>query len=105
MPDKVLIPERYLDIETSTPLSPEELREKQKKVERIKTLIAKSKYDAHHILIHCTLSNRYFVFVSSVQTHLLLCHKPYAPLAEQLGTAKVLKSSQALKIQVQKDHN
>uniref|UniRef100_A0A8C1BSQ3 Pleckstrin homology domain containing A6 n=1 Tax=Cyprinus carpio carpio TaxID=630221 RepID=A0A8C1BSQ3_CYPCA len=42
MPDKVLIPERYLDIETSTPLSPEELREKQKKVERIKTLIAKS---------------------------------------------------------------
>ncbi|KTG38453.1 hypothetical protein cypCar_00018173, partial [Cyprinus carpio] len=64
MPDKVLIPERYLDIETSTPLSPEELREKQKKVERIKTLIAKSKYDAHHVLIHCTLSNRYFVFVS-----------------------------------------
>uniref|UniRef100_A0A673JP11 Pleckstrin homology domain-containing family A member 6-like n=1 Tax=Sinocyclocheilus rhinocerous TaxID=307959 RepID=A0A673JP11_9TELE len=42
MPDKVLIPERYLDIEPSTPLSPEELREKQKKVERIKTLIAKS---------------------------------------------------------------
>ncbi|XP_067287782.1 pleckstrin homology domain-containing family A member 6 isoform X10 [Pseudorasbora parva] len=42
MPDKVLIPERYLDIEPSTPLSPEELQEKQKKVERIKTLIAKS---------------------------------------------------------------
>uniref|UniRef100_A0A672SS17 Pleckstrin homology domain containing A6 n=1 Tax=Sinocyclocheilus grahami TaxID=75366 RepID=A0A672SS17_SINGR len=42
MPDKVLIPERYLDIEPSTPLSPEELREKRKKVERIKTLIAKS---------------------------------------------------------------
>ncbi|KAK7119465.1 hypothetical protein R3I94_021340 [Phoxinus phoxinus] len=42
MPDKVLIPERYLDIEPSTPLSPEEQREKQKKVERIKTLIAKS---------------------------------------------------------------
>ncbi|XP_036386282.1 pleckstrin homology domain-containing family A member 6 isoform X2 [Megalops cyprinoides] len=41
-PEKVLIPERYLDIEPSTPLSPEELREKQKKVERIKTLIAKS---------------------------------------------------------------
>ncbi|XP_053508474.1 pleckstrin homology domain-containing family A member 6 isoform X4 [Ictalurus furcatus] len=41
-PDKVLIPERYLDIEPSTPLSPEEEREKQKKVERIKTLIAKS---------------------------------------------------------------
>ncbi|KAG9352794.1 hypothetical protein JZ751_017370 [Albula glossodonta] len=43
-PDKVLIPERYLDIEPSTPLSPEEQREKKKKVERIKTLIAKSKY-------------------------------------------------------------
>ncbi|XP_066526524.1 pleckstrin homology domain-containing family A member 6 [Hoplias malabaricus] len=41
-PDKVLIPERYLDIEPTTPLSPEEEREKQKKVERIKTLIAKS---------------------------------------------------------------
>ncbi|TRZ01869.1 hypothetical protein DNTS_026306 [Danionella cerebrum] len=41
-PDKVLIPERYLDIEPTTPLSPEEMREKQKKVERIKTLIAKS---------------------------------------------------------------
>ncbi|TST85787.1 Pleckstrin homology domain-containing family A member 6 [Bagarius yarrelli] len=41
-PEKVLIPERYLDIEPSTPLSPEEEKEKQKKVERIKTLIAKS---------------------------------------------------------------
>ncbi|XP_030229751.1 pleckstrin homology domain-containing family A member 6 isoform X4 [Gadus morhua] len=41
-PDKVLIPERYLDLEVSAPLSPEEQREKQKKVERIKTLIAKS---------------------------------------------------------------
>lgn len=44
-PEKILIPERYLDEEPSTPLSPEEVREKQKKVERIKTLIAKSKYD------------------------------------------------------------
>ncbi|XP_051531957.1 pleckstrin homology domain-containing family A member 6-like isoform X2 [Myxocyprinus asiaticus] len=41
-PEKVLIPERYLEVEPSTPLSPEEMREKQKKVERIKTLIAKS---------------------------------------------------------------
>ncbi|XP_028620446.1 pleckstrin homology domain-containing family A member 6 isoform X3 [Grammomys surdaster] len=41
-PDKVLIPERYIDLEPVTPLSPEELKEKQKKVERIKTLIAKS---------------------------------------------------------------
>ncbi|XP_056591259.1 pleckstrin homology domain-containing family A member 6 isoform X6 [Triplophysa dalaica] len=41
-PEKVLIPERYLEMEPNTPLSPEELQEKQKKVERIKTLIAKS---------------------------------------------------------------
>ncbi|KAJ8360378.1 hypothetical protein SKAU_G00169030 [Synaphobranchus kaupii] len=41
-PDKVLIPERYLEMEPSAPLSPEEQREKEKKVERIKTLIAKS---------------------------------------------------------------
>lgn len=42
-PDKVLIPERYIDLEPDTPLSPEELKEKQKKVERIKTLLAKSR--------------------------------------------------------------
>ncbi|XP_068455071.1 pleckstrin homology domain-containing family A member 6 isoform X3 [Clinocottus analis] len=41
-PDKVLIPERYLDEEEDTPLSPEEQKEKQRKLERIKTLIAKS---------------------------------------------------------------
>ncbi|XP_074504936.1 pleckstrin homology domain-containing family A member 6 isoform X3 [Sebastes fasciatus] len=41
-PDKVVIPERYLDVEDTTPLSPEEQKEKQKKLERIKTLIAKS---------------------------------------------------------------
>ncbi|XP_019734987.1 pleckstrin homology domain-containing family A member 6 isoform X16 [Hippocampus comes] len=41
-PDKVMIPERYLDVEDNTPLSPEEQKEKQKKLERIKTLIAKS---------------------------------------------------------------
>ncbi|KAM8866814.1 pleckstrin homology domain-containing family A member 6 isoform 3-T3 [Synchiropus picturatus] len=41
-PDKVLIPERYLDVEDNMPLSPEEQKEKQKKLERIKTLIAKS---------------------------------------------------------------
>uniref|UniRef100_A0A3Q0SLX5 Pleckstrin homology domain containing A6 n=1 Tax=Amphilophus citrinellus TaxID=61819 RepID=A0A3Q0SLX5_AMPCI len=40
--DKVLIPERYLDMEDDTPLSPEEQKEKEKKLERIKTLIAKS---------------------------------------------------------------
>ncbi|KAM4625787.1 pleckstrin homology domain-containing family A member 6 isoform 3-T3 [Polymixia lowei] len=41
-PDKVVIPERYVDQEDNAPLSPEEQKEKQKKVERIKTLIAKS---------------------------------------------------------------
>ncbi|TKS71232.1 Pleckstrin -like proteiny domain-containing family A member 6 [Collichthys lucidus] len=41
-PENVLIPERYLDVEDNTPLSPEEQKEKQKKLERIKTLIAKS---------------------------------------------------------------
>nr|XP_030147942.3 pleckstrin homology domain-containing family A member 6 isoform X8 [Taeniopygia guttata] len=41
-PDKVLIPERYVELEPESPLSPEEMKEKQKKVERIKTLIAKS---------------------------------------------------------------
>lgn len=43
-PEKVLIPERYVAVEDSTPLSPEEQKEKQKKLERIKTLIAKSKW-------------------------------------------------------------
>ncbi|KAE8297840.1 Pleckstrin-like proteiny domain-containing family A member 6 [Larimichthys crocea] len=41
-PENALIPERYLDVEDNTPLSPEEQKEKQKKLERIKTLIAKS---------------------------------------------------------------
>ncbi|XP_075052169.1 pleckstrin homology domain-containing family A member 6 isoform X5 [Mixophyes fleayi] len=41
-PDKVIIPERYIDMDPDSPLSPEELQEKQRKVERIKTLIAKS---------------------------------------------------------------
>lgn len=41
-PDKVLIPEHYLDVENDAPLSPEEQKEKKKKLERIKTLIAKS---------------------------------------------------------------
>ncbi|KAG9339721.1 hypothetical protein JZ751_023368 [Albula glossodonta] len=40
--EKVLIQERYVEEEPDTPLSPEEVLEKQKKVERIKTLIAKS---------------------------------------------------------------
>ncbi|KAJ4940240.1 hypothetical protein JOQ06_026549, partial [Pogonophryne albipinna] len=52
-PDKVLIPERYLDVEDSPPLSPEEQREKQKKLERIKTLIAKSNLQN---MISCALA-------------------------------------------------
>ncbi|KAF7652320.1 hypothetical protein LDENG_00098350 [Lucifuga dentata] len=40
--DKVVTPERYLEVEDDPPLSPEEQKEKQKKLERIKTLIAKS---------------------------------------------------------------
>lgn len=42
-PEKFLIPEPFLDAEEKASLSPEEQREKQKKVDRIKTLIAKSK--------------------------------------------------------------
>eukprot|EP00062_Callorhinchus_milii_P014166 gi/632963290/ref/XP_007897797.1/ PREDICTED: pleckstrin homology domain-containing family A member 6 [Callorhinchus milii] len=41
-PDKVFIPERYIEFEPEVPLSAEEMIEKQRKVERIKTLIAKS---------------------------------------------------------------
>ncbi|KAM8915382.1 pleckstrin homology domain-containing family A member 6 isoform 21-T29 [Spinachia spinachia] len=40
--DNVGIPERYMDVEDITPLSPEEQKEKQRTLERIKTLIAKS---------------------------------------------------------------
>ncbi|XP_076012982.1 pleckstrin homology domain-containing family A member 6 [Genypterus blacodes] len=40
--DKVMTPEHHLDVENNAPLSPDEQKEKQKKVERIKTLIAKS---------------------------------------------------------------
>ncbi|KAM9757968.1 pleckstrin homology domain-containing family A member 6 [Menidia menidia] len=42
VPDRIVIPERYLALEENSPLSPEEQKEKQKKVDRIKTLIAKS---------------------------------------------------------------
>ncbi|XP_014340109.1 pleckstrin homology domain-containing family A member 6 isoform X2 [Latimeria chalumnae] len=41
-PDKIILSERYIDLEPEELLSPEEMREKQKKLERIKTLIAKS---------------------------------------------------------------
>uniref|UniRef100_A0A3B3HXB8 Pleckstrin homology domain containing A7 n=1 Tax=Oryzias latipes TaxID=8090 RepID=A0A3B3HXB8_ORYLA len=41
-PQKVLIPERYVDSEPEEPLSPQEVEERHKKVERIKSILAKS---------------------------------------------------------------
>ncbi|XP_047436910.1 pleckstrin homology domain-containing family A member 7 isoform X21 [Mugil cephalus] len=41
-PQKVLIPERYVDSEPEEPLSPEEVEDRHRKVERIKTILAKS---------------------------------------------------------------
>ncbi|KAI1888411.1 hypothetical protein AGOR_G00184870 [Albula goreensis] len=41
-PDKVVIPERYVESEPEEALSPEEEADKQKKVDRIKALIAKN---------------------------------------------------------------
>nr|XP_046249558.1 pleckstrin homology domain-containing family A member 5 isoform X3 [Scatophagus argus] len=42
VPDKVLIPERYVESDPEEPLSPEQEAEKQRKVDRIKALIAKN---------------------------------------------------------------
>uniref|UniRef100_A0A4W6DME1 Pleckstrin homology domain-containing family A member 7 n=1 Tax=Lates calcarifer TaxID=8187 RepID=A0A4W6DME1_LATCA len=41
-PQKVLIPERYVDSEPEEPLSPQEVEERHRKVERIKSILAKS---------------------------------------------------------------
>uniref|UniRef100_A0A3Q3SXZ0 Pleckstrin homology domain containing, family A member 7b n=1 Tax=Mastacembelus armatus TaxID=205130 RepID=A0A3Q3SXZ0_9TELE len=41
-PQKVLIPERYVDSEPEEPLSPQEVEERHRKVERIKGILAKS---------------------------------------------------------------
>ncbi|XP_029000086.1 pleckstrin homology domain-containing family A member 7 isoform X5 [Betta splendens] len=41
-PEKVLIPERYVDSEPEEPLSPQEVEERHRKVERIKSILAKS---------------------------------------------------------------
>ncbi|XP_041845593.1 pleckstrin homology domain-containing family A member 7 isoform X6 [Melanotaenia boesemani] len=41
-PQKVLIPERYVDPEPEEPLSPQEVEERHRKVERIKNILAKS---------------------------------------------------------------
>ncbi|KAK1890650.1 Pleckstrin like domain containing family A member 7, partial [Dissostichus eleginoides] len=41
-PQKVLIPERYVDSEPEEPLSPQEVEDRYRKVERIKSILAKS---------------------------------------------------------------
>nr|XP_057945271.1 pleckstrin homology domain-containing family A member 7 isoform X4 [Doryrhamphus excisus] len=41
-PQKVMIPERYMDLEPEQPLSPEEMEDRHRKVERIKNILAKS---------------------------------------------------------------
>ncbi|XP_053368905.1 pleckstrin homology domain-containing family A member 7 isoform X5 [Clarias gariepinus] len=41
-PDKVLIPERYLDLDPEEPLSPQEMEARHRKVERIKSILSKS---------------------------------------------------------------
>lgn len=41
-PQKVIIPERYVESEPEEPMSPEEVEERQRKVERIKNILAKS---------------------------------------------------------------
>ncbi|XP_061885103.1 pleckstrin homology domain-containing family A member 7 isoform X6 [Entelurus aequoreus] len=42
MPQKVVIPERYMDLEQEEPLSPQEMEDRHRKVERIKNILAKS---------------------------------------------------------------
>lgn len=48
VPDKVLIPERYVESEPEEVLSPEQEADKQRKVDRIKALIVKNRYLHHH---------------------------------------------------------
>uniref|UniRef100_A0A3Q3DQA9 Pleckstrin homology domain containing A7 n=1 Tax=Hippocampus comes TaxID=109280 RepID=A0A3Q3DQA9_HIPCM len=43
-PQKVLIPERYVDLEPQEPLSPQEMEDRHRKVERIKSILAKSRF-------------------------------------------------------------
>uniref|UniRef100_A0A3B4CF01 Pleckstrin homology domain containing, family A member 7b n=1 Tax=Pygocentrus nattereri TaxID=42514 RepID=A0A3B4CF01_PYGNA len=43
-PEKVAIPERYVDFEPEEPLSPQEMEARTRKVERIKNILAKSRY-------------------------------------------------------------
>uniref|UniRef100_A0A3P8URF0 Pleckstrin homology domain containing A7 n=1 Tax=Cynoglossus semilaevis TaxID=244447 RepID=A0A3P8URF0_CYNSE len=42
-PQKVLIPERYVDSESEEPLSPQEVEERHRKMERIKSILARSR--------------------------------------------------------------
>lgn len=44
VPDKVLIPERYVESDPEEVLSPEQEADKQRKVDRIKALIVKNRY-------------------------------------------------------------
>lgn len=41
-PQKVAIPERYVDMDPEEPLSPQEMEARHRKVERIKSILAKS---------------------------------------------------------------
>lgn len=43
VPDKVLIPERYVELDPEEVLSPEQEADKQRKVDRIKALIVKNR--------------------------------------------------------------
>uniref|UniRef100_A0A8C7S3S3 Pleckstrin homology domain containing A7 n=1 Tax=Oncorhynchus mykiss TaxID=8022 RepID=A0A8C7S3S3_ONCMY len=43
-PQKVLIPERYIDTEPEEPLSPQEVEARHRNMERIKNILAKSRY-------------------------------------------------------------
>ncbi|XP_045893274.1 pleckstrin homology domain-containing family A member 5 isoform X2 [Micropterus dolomieu] len=54
VPDKVLIPERYVETDPEEALSPEQEAEKQRKVDRIKALIAKN--SMQNVLPGMTLS-------------------------------------------------
>ncbi|XP_036068066.1 pleckstrin homology domain-containing family A member 7 isoform X9 [Oryzias melastigma] len=46
MPDKVFIPERYVESDPEEPPSPEELQERSRRAERIKSLLTKSSYQS-----------------------------------------------------------
>ncbi|RVE71356.1 hypothetical protein OJAV_G00051130 [Oryzias javanicus] len=46
MPDKVFIPERYVESDPEEPPSPEELQERSLRAERIKSLLTKSSYQS-----------------------------------------------------------